>query len=77
MKLTISQEGSSPITITVPNGVKQEKYMVTTEAWEQETVKTGNIIDDIFASVSRESDPNVKAQYLTKFSEGGDYYYGK
>ena len=39
MKLTISQEGSSPITITVPNGVKQEKYMVTTEAWEQETVK--------------------------------------
>lgn len=68
MKLTISQEGSSPITITVPNEVKREKYIVTTEAWEQETVKTGNIIDDIFASVSRESDPNVSAEGMPRLS---------
>ena len=30
-----------------------------------------------YLAMCRESDPNVKAQYLTKFSEGGDYYYGK
>ena len=67
MKLTISQEGSNPITITVPE--QTTKYTVSTESWPQEQpVTTGNIIDDIFASVSRESDPNMSAEGMPRLS---------
>ena len=57
---------------TVDAGVKKQVYVeYNRTALVDETTSAD------YLAMCQATDPNVKAQYLTKFAEGGIYYYGK
>ena len=57
---------------TVEAGVKKQVYVEYNR-----TALVNEATSADYLAMCQATDPNVKAQYLTKFAEGGIYYYGK
>ena len=57
---------------TVEAGVKKQVYVSYNR-----TALVNELIADDYLKMCQTNDKDLKAQYLTKFSEGGVYYYGK
>ena len=57
---------------TVEGGVKKQVYVEYNRTALVDEATSGDYLE-----MCKTDDPNVKATYLTKFAEGGIYYYGK
>lgn len=57
---------------TVESGVKKQVYVEYNRTALVDEATSGD-----YLKMCQTDDPNVKATYLTKFAEGGIYYYGK